>query len=165
MAGLALGSALRPIAVAGVVGALAVLWLLFRAVRGGRPAVIEDWQQAESLTASWLRSQGCRQVALTTAGADGGIDVMTQDWAVQVKHTAKRVGRPAVQQIVGAALDADRRPAVVSTSGFTQPAITYAQDHDVALVELGADGHGTLVTESANEIGERRRSLLRRRRH
>lgn len=155
---------MRPMVVGGIVGALAVLWLLVRAVRGPRVIEIDDWHQAELLTASWLREQGCRGVALTTAGADGGIDVMTQEWAVQVKHTAKRVGRPAVQQIVGAALDADRRPAVVSTSGFTQPAMIYADDHDVGLVELGADGRATLVNLSAREIGGRRRPLLLRRR-
>lgn len=144
-------------AIVGVLGAISVVVLLVWFVRADRVSVRRDWQQVERDTAAWLRAAGCRQVAMTTAGADGGVDVLTSEWAVQVKHTERRVGRPAVQQIVGAALHVERRPAVVSTSGFTSPAVEYAVEHNVALVRLDDHGHGRPVTSAAREIGSERR--------
>ncbi len=150
-------------AIAGVLGAVGVVLLLIWFVRSDRGSVGRDWQQVERDTAAWLRTVGCRQVAMTTAGADGGVDVLTSEWAVQVKHTERRVGRPAVQQIVGAAMHVERRPAVVSTAGFTSPAVEFAVEHDVALVRLDEMGRGRPVTAAAREIGdERRRGLIRR---
>lgn len=140
-------------AIAGaVVAAALVLWVVWR-VRRPR---IRDWRDAETATARWLRKAGCRRVGLTANSADGGIDVLTANWAVQVKHTSKRVGRPAVQQLVGAALDVDRAPALFSTSGFTAPGIAYAEQHDVALLELRLDGSARRVNAPARKIGKRR---------
>jgi len=97
----------------------------------------------------------------TGGSADGGIDVITARWAVQVKHTAKRVGRPAVQQLVGAALSLGRSPALFSTSGFSAPACDYALDHDVALFELDLDGSAHGINRPALRVGKRSRRLLR----
>lgn len=144
--------------VAGVLGAVLVLGALAWLVRRGSRPLIGDWRDAERLAAGWLRSSGCRRVELTSAGADGGIDVLTAEWAVQVKHRSAPTGRPAVQQIIGAALAVDRRPAIVSTSGFTAPAIDFADDHDVALVELDSKARGRRVNASARDIGRRRRA-------
>ncbi|MEM7093163.1 MAG: restriction endonuclease [Actinomycetota bacterium] len=153
----------RAMAIVGLIGALGVFWLLVRFVRRARSGSALDWQEAERWSAAWLSRQGCRNVALTVAGADGGIDVLSRDWAVQVKHTARPVGRPAVQQIVGAALDADRRPAVISTSGFSAPALDYADAHEVALLVLETETVIRPVNRWALEIGgTRRRRLLRR---
>lgn len=151
------------LAVAGVVGAVAVLVLLYVAVRHARGRGEFDWRDAERATAQWLREVGCRKVELTSAGADGGIDVLTDSWAVQVKHTERRVGRPAIQQIVGAAMAVDRRPALVSSSGFSKPAVEFADEHEVALVELDDHGRGQPVNATARHIGDRPRRLLRRR--
>ena len=87
---------------------------------------------------------------------------MTADWAVQVKHTAKRVGRPAVQQLVGAALTLGREPVLFSTSGFSAPAVVYADEHDVALLELALDGSATRINRRARRVGKRSRRLIRR---
>lgn len=129
-------------------------------VRRLRRPRIRDWRDAEMAAARWLRRAGCRHVSLTGGSADGGIDVLTSEWAVQVKHTSKRVGRPAVQQLVGAALSLDRRPALFSTGGFSAPACEYAVEHDVALFELGLDGRARGVNRPARRVGKR----LRRRR-
>ena len=137
---------------AGLVGVL----LVARRLRRPR---IRDWRDAEDAAARWLRAAGCRRVALTGGSADGGIDVITADWAVQVKHTAKRVGRPAVQQLVGAALTLGREPALFSTSGFTAPAYDYALEHDVALFELDLDGTARGVNRPARRVGKRSRRL------
>ncbi len=134
-----------------------VLLLIIRRVRRPR---IRDWRDAEEAAARWLRKAGCRRVSLTGGSADGGIDVITSDWAVQVKHTAKRVGRPAVQQLVGSALTLDRSPALFSTSGFSAPACQYAIEHDVALFELGLDGRAHAINRPARRVGKRTWRLL-----
>ncbi len=144
--------------IAAVIIAVVFVLLLMRWVRRPR---IRDWRDAEIATARWLRRAGCRRVSMTGGSADGGIDVMTAEWAVQVKHTAKRVGRPAVQQLVGAALSVDRSPALFSTSGFSAPACNYALEHDVALFDLDLDGTAHGVNRPARRVGKRTRRLLR----
>lgn len=140
-----------------IIAGTVVLILLVRRVRRPR---IRDWQDAEVAAARWLRKAGCRRVSLTGGSADGGIDVVTADWAVQVKHTTKRVGRPAVQQLVGAALTLDRLPALFSTSGFSAPACAYALEHQVALFELDLDGRAYGINGPARRVGKRTRRLL-----
>ncbi len=146
----------RTQAIALAVATPMISWLVVRRLRRRR---IRDWRDAEDATARWLRKAGCRLVALTRAGGDGGIDVITSDWAVQVKHTSKRVGRPAVQQLVGAALTLDRFPALFSTSGFSGPARRYADEHDVALFELDLDGRAHGLNRPARRVGKRSRRL------
>jgi len=80
-------------------------------------------------------------------------DVITAKWAVQVKHIEKRVGRPVLQQVVGAALSVDRYAAVVSTSGFSAPAFDYAEEHNIALLEMDLDGHVERRNETADLVG------------
>lgn len=140
-----------------VIGAIAVgamLVVLWLRMRLKRPR-IRDWRDAEDAAADWLRKAGCREVGLTGGSADGGIDVVTANWAVQVKHTGKRVGRPVAQQVVGASLTLGRQPAVISTSGFTAPAVIYAAEHDVALLELDLNGQVHRVNPPAHLVGKR----------
>ncbi|MFB0927556.1 MAG: restriction endonuclease [Acidimicrobiales bacterium] len=140
-----------------LVAAIAGLAMIAHRVHRRR---IRDWRDAERAAARWLRKVGCRRVSLTGGSADGGIDVITAEWAVQVKHTTKRVGRPAVQQLVGAALTLDRFPALFSTSGFSAPACAYAIDHDVALFELDLNGRAHGINRAARRVGKRTRRLL-----
>ena len=145
-----------------IAGAILVAVVILALLLRRRRRRIRDWRDAEYATARWLRRAGCRRVALTGGSADGGLDVITADWAVQVKHTAKRVGRPAVQQLVGASLAIDRSPALFSTSGFTKPGIEYADAHDVALLELDLAGNATRLNAASRRVGTRTRRLLRR---
>lgn len=139
------------VAVAALVAGL-LLWRVYRRLKA---PVIRDWRDAELAAATWLRRSGCRRVRLTAAGADGGIDVVTADLAVQVKHTSRPVGRPTLQQVVGAALTLDRAPAVFSTGGFTGPAVEYANDHDVAIFDLASDGRAKPLNRAARHVGRR----------
>lgn len=141
------------VAVAALLVGLVVLLTVRRAVTSRR---VRSWADAERATADWLRRRGCRGVRLSSPGADGGVDVVTRGLAVQVKHTAGRVGRPTIQQIVGAALTLDLSPAVFSTSGFSAPAIVYADDHDVAIFLLHINGRADALNKAARRVGRRR---------
>jgi len=153
------GSAIALVGLAAAVIIVAItVWLVFR-----RPGSVgPEWQRFEQDAAGWLDRVGCRRVELTGAGADGGIDVVTDRWAVQVKATSKVAGRPVVQQTVAAAAAVDREPAVVSASGFSPQAIEAADIHQVALVDAST-GRFERVNQLAHELGMRRhRTLLSR---
>lgn len=149
---------LLPVGAVALLLAVALVWM---GARLRRPR-IRDWRDAEHGAALWLRKAGCREVSLTGGSADGGLDVVTANWAVQVKHTSKRVGRPVVQQVVGAALTLGLQPAVVSTGGFTSPAIAYADEHEVALLELDLDGRVYRCNQTAHRVGKRSGRAQRR---
>lgn len=140
---------------AAVIIVVVTLWLVLRRPSSPEP----DWQRFERDSAAWLDRVGCRRVEPTGAGADGGIDVLTERWAVQVKATSNVAGRPVIQQTVAAAVAVDREPAVVSASGFSPQAIEAAALHQVALVDAST-GRFERVNALAHEIGLRRRRTL-----
>ena len=95
-----------------------------------------DWEDFEHLVASILQNQGWK-VSVTSKGADGGIDVVgtsnlsgeKRKLFVQAKHyrSDNRVGRPELQQLLGASAAENVTDAIlVSSSGFTQQAFEYA---------------------------------------
>ncbi|GAA3668126.1 hypothetical protein GCM10022237_30030 [Nocardioides ginsengisoli] len=95
-----------------------------------------DWKRAEQLAALALRRFGYLDAHVTEDGADGGIDVRATGLLAQVKYTSRPVGRPVIQQLVGAA---DGHPvACFALSGYTQQALSFAEDRGVSLftVEL-----------------------------
>ncbi len=89
--------------------------------------------EAETFVAKWLRSQGFRSVRATPPSSDAGIDVTASGISVQVKrYASKGVGRPEVQQLVGAARVGD--VAVFFTSSrYTDAAVEYADQRGAAL--------------------------------
>lgn len=92
------------------------------------------WQDAEHLAAAALRQFGFVDANVTRAGADRGLDVVGGGVAAQVKYTGATVGRPLIQQLVGAA--GSRQTAFFARSGFTQHAVEEADRHGMALFTL-----------------------------
>lgn len=94
-------------------------------------AVGVDWQEAERLAAMALQQFGFRDATITMSGADGGIDVQSSKIVAQVKYTSQPVGRPIIQQIIGAA--GGRAAACFAKSGYTEQARVFADERGVAL--------------------------------
>jgi hypothetical protein len=92
------------------------------------------WQDAEHLAAAALRQFGFVDANVTGAGADRGLDGVGGGVAAQVKYTGATVGRPLIQQLVGAA--GGRQTALFARSGFTQHAVEEADRHGMALFTL-----------------------------
>ncbi|MGY1782228.1 restriction endonuclease [Geodermatophilus sp. SYSU D01036] len=90
-----------------------------------------DWQQAERLAAAALRQFGFADAAVTTAGADGGLDVVARFAVAQVKYTTKPVGRPVLQQLQGAA--GGRAAVCFAYAGYSAQASAFADEHQIAL--------------------------------
>lgn len=89
------------------------------------------WQQAEYLCASALRQFGFDDARVTESGPDGGVDILGSTIAAQVKYTNRPVGRPLVQQLIGAA--GGRVTAFFSLAGFSAQAIECAGEASMAL--------------------------------
>ena len=66
--------------------------------------------------------------------SDGGIDVVSDHYAVQVKHEATKIGPSVVRETFGVATSMGKRAGVFSKSGFTKSAIDFADDNEVLLV-------------------------------
>jgi len=111
---------------------------------------LSDWKSAEEVAESHLQALGFPDVRRTGSGTDSGIDISGTAVAAQVKMTALPVGRPTVQQLMGASQGAGEA-VCYSTSGYTSEAIAYAAETDAALFRITPDGD--VVSE--NERGRR----------
>lgn len=89
------------------------------------------WQQAEYLCASALRQFGFDDARVTESGPDGGVDILGSTIAAQVKYTNRPIGRPLVQQLIGAA--GGRVTAFFSLAGFSAQATECAGAAAMAL--------------------------------
>lgn len=91
------------------------------------------WREAEKSVADWLSENGERNVCIGAGSHDGGVDVETNRWVVQVKHWSGKVGAPDVRQIFGVATVRQKHAMVVTMNGFTADARAFARHAGVAL--------------------------------
>lgn len=105
------------------------------------PRTPGHWREAELRTAAWLTSRGEAGVRTGSGIKDGGVDVETQGYVVQVKDWVGNVGGPAVRQIHGVAAARNKRAMVVARSGFTADAIRFARDAGVELYVFGSGAY------------------------
>lgn len=111
---------------------------------------INSWQKAETNAADWMRYWGFRDAVVTTGGADGGIDVRATDALAQVKFEAKQVGRPALQNLVGAqGRDTGKQLLFFTGAGYASPAIEYANNMGIALFEYTLTGRMRAINHEA----------------
>lgn len=108
----------------------------------------------EELVGRFYSAQGY-STQVTRQSADRGIDVIARGGgemlAIQAKRYtgSNRVGRPAVQKIVGAATQAGAdRAVVVTTSGFTNAATTAAREFGRQVELIDGDALVKLLTNS-----------------
>ncbi len=112
-----------------------------------RQGGISDWRSAERFVASWMR-QAFDNVALTASGADEGIDVVGDGVAAQVKFQTAKVGRPALQRLLGAAGESAPLFFTLEAPGYTSAAVQWADDHAMALYTYDWQG----IVRPANSI-------------
>lgn len=102
-------------------------------------SLLAGWQSAEEIAYLHIRDLGFGNVRRAGPGSDGGIDVRGSGIVAQVKMTALPVGRPVLQQLVGAAPTTSHR-ACYSTSGYTRDAFVYARQQELALFQIETTG-------------------------
>ncbi|MFI8976885.1 restriction endonuclease [Nocardia asteroides] len=108
-------------------------------------------REAEENAAKVLRRMGFRDAATTPVGPDGGIDVVSSGALAQVKWQGARVGRPDVQRLYGArGRNHHKRLFFFAASGYTEAAIGYANEQDIALYTFDPTGAARLVNTPSN---------------
>lgn len=105
------------------------------------PQPASDWRDFERHVARWLNSLDS-YVVQGRGSRDGGVDVESLRFVVQVKDWSSRVGAPTVREIAGVAHARGKLAIVVARSGYTVDARRFADQAGVAL--FGTQG-GTLV--------------------
>jgi len=96
----------------------------------------------EEKTAEFLRHKlGDLEAAVTPDGPDSGLDVVGEWYCAQSKFYADRpVGRPEVQQLLGASIPLSLTPVFcVFLGGYTEGAIAFAESTEVLLYEFDPD--------------------------
>lgn len=106
---------------------------------------------AESLVCAWMRHLGEADAHVTRFTGDGGIDVASSDWIVQVKHYAGTVGVQAIREFAGVAAVDKRKAAFFTSTGYAAGAISFANEAGIALLLYSAE-EGWLV--GANPAGD-----------
>jgi hypothetical protein len=116
------------------------------------PAAVTTWQIAEAVSARWLRWLGHADAQVTNAGADGGIDVVSNSALAQVKFHVRPAGRPALQALQGAAMGSARQLYFFSSGGYASTAIQYAEAMGIACFRLHPDGSVTPHSSAARSL-------------
>jgi hypothetical protein len=113
---------------------LAVGWGFSRRAAANRlEAMPGTWEYAEVVTRDWLIGLGERDARRGPGRHDGGVDVESSRYVVQVKHWETNVGGPAVRQIFGVAAARRKIAIVVAKSGYTRDAQSFADTAGVGL--------------------------------
>lgn len=99
-----------------------------------------DGQKYEKYCAGWLKKHGYRDISLTRASGDQGIDILAYRhgklYGFQCKYYERPVGNKAVQEAyAGAAFYDCDFPAVITNNRFTKSAQELAQETDVILLD------------------------------
>ncbi len=110
-----------------------------------------SWGEFEQLVGEAYRRQGYRVMENSTAGADGGVDLVLirngKTTLVQCKRwQSNRVSVTLVREHLGVvAATGAQHGIIVCSGGFTKPAVAFAQDTGIEL----ADGDALIAMVSA----------------
>ncbi|MCK0441227.1 restriction endonuclease [Gordonia alkaliphila] len=86
----------------------------------------------------------------TQRSNDGGLDVVATQGVAQVKWQSAKVGRPAVQNLVGAAHNRGGARLFFSGSGYSPQALKYAEQAGVELYSFDLSGRHTAISSAAS---------------
>lgn len=116
------------------------------------PRLIRSARDAELVAAEWMAFMGFTHVQPTAVGADGGVDVVSDEAVAQVKAEMKPVGRPAVQQHHGVATALGKQALFFSLAGYSEQARTFAHDQGIALYSFDLQGDPEPVNATARAL-------------
>ncbi|MEV0794015.1 restriction endonuclease [Kribbella sp. NPDC050459] len=114
--------------------------------------LIRDARDAELVAAEWMRFLGFADATVTPVGADAGIDIEASKAVAQVKMEAVPTGRPALQQLHGAAVAVGKRGLFFSLAGYTPQASAWAEQVGIPLFRFDLQGVPEPVNSSAGVL-------------
>ncbi|MFD6091622.1 restriction endonuclease [Oerskovia sp. NPDC060338] len=113
-------------------------------------------REAEHHVAEIMRWLGETSAQATEATNDGGLDVVGRHYAAQVKHYQGSVGRPAVQQLLGASRPDQLTPLFFTSGRYTDAAVEFADRTLVALFVYDAQARDVApVGTTARTLAQR----------
>lgn len=111
---------------------------------------ITDAHTAELNAAEQVKLWGFTDAVATAGGADGGLDVCSSRALAQVKWKNGVTGRPDVQNLYGARGTGIQQLFFFSAAGYSQQAITYADEVGVLLMTYDPLG----AVEGVNQVAK-----------
>ncbi|WP_283567396.1 restriction endonuclease [Rhodococcus erythropolis] len=114
---------------------------------------IRSAREAEENAAEVMRAFGYLDAKVTDTGPDGGLDIVSSSALAQVKWKGAVAGRPELQRLVGArGRQNEKNLFFFSASGYSQAAVDYANDLDIALFLYDPAGVPTAQNRRAHAI-------------
>lgn len=114
--------------------------------------VPNHWKDAESIAASHMKSLGLQSVTLSSAGSDGGLDILAEGAAAQVKFRSAPTGSPEIQQFGGAAIQFPTR--LFYSNSYSSKAVNQADALGIALFTFASDGAIEAVNRPARTLAK-----------
>jgi Restriction endonuclease len=117
-----------------------------------RQQLIRSARDAELVAAKWMTFFGYSGVQVTPVGPDLGVDVVSDEALAQVKAEAVPTGRPKIQQHHGVAAAAGKKALFFSLAGYTQAALSWADEQGMALFRFDLQGEPVPLNGAAHII-------------
>lgn len=122
---------------ASLILAAVIILMIFRRCR--KPDASDEGMEYEYRVARYLKRKGFKNVTVTKASRDYGVDIIARKrrrrYAIQCKYYSRPVGVSAVQEaFTGMAHYGCNAAMVVTNSTFTQAAETLAKENNVVLI-------------------------------
>jgi hypothetical protein len=116
------------------------------------PRLIRTARDAELVATEWMTHLGFTHVTATPVGADGGIDITSDEAVAQVKAETIPTGRPKIQQHHGVAVSHGKTAIFFSLAGYTPQARTYAEANGIVLFSFDLQGQPEPVNPAAHTL-------------
>lgn len=120
---------------------------------------------AEHLVSAWVAHLGQKNVYVTRQSGDGGYDVGSDDWVVQVKNYQGSVGVHEIRELVGTSSVDSRLPVLFTSGSLTRDASEFADQANLAIFRYSAEdgtlGAVGLAAQTLIEEAIRNEALLR----
>ena len=115
------------------------LWLQTRIRPTPQEFGVSD-RGAELLAAQWLRYLGEEEVIVTQYSQDGGVDVLTENFACQVKNYSKmKVSLSEIRDLLGTAHSLGLKPILLTSSTSTPSGLEFATQNKIAVIRYSTE--------------------------
>jgi Restriction endonuclease/Protein of unknown function (DUF2510) len=116
------------------------------------PRLIRTPRDAEEAAARYMRYLGFADADVTSEGADGGIDVRSEQAVAQVKAHMTPVGRPDLQKLYGVQTVEKRQGLFFSLMHYTPNALAWAETVGMPLFRFDMAGQPEPVNAAAKVL-------------
>lgn len=104
------------------------------------PRLVKTFQEAEEYAASVMAALGFSKVQVSRMGSDEGIDVSSFEALAQVKMEGVKTSREKIQRLTGVCSVYKKDAIFFSLSGYSVPALEWAEKTSTACFEFDYDG-------------------------